>query len=93
MSISGWARPYGLLPSYDLRGAAFDRRRYWRGPAWFNVNWLLVRGLSRYGERARADALGRRGAAGGGRGRGSRSTSTRTPARGAVPVSSAGPPP
>ncbi|CAL9613728.1 MGH1-like glycoside hydrolase domain-containing protein [Streptomyces albus] len=46
-----------LLPSYDLRGAAFDRRRYWRGPAWFNVNWLLVRGLSRYGERARADAL------------------------------------
>ncbi|MGI5347789.1 MGH1-like glycoside hydrolase domain-containing protein [Streptomyces sp. CA-250714] len=47
-----------LLPSYDLRGAAFDRCRYWRGPAWFNVNWLLERGLRQHGEEARADALG-----------------------------------
>ncbi|MFI0858781.1 MGH1-like glycoside hydrolase domain-containing protein [Streptomyces smyrnaeus] len=46
-----------LLPSYDLRGAAFDRHRYWRGPAWFNVNWLLERGLRQHGEDARADAL------------------------------------
>jgi hypothetical protein len=46
-----------LLPSYDLRGAAFDRRRYWRGPAWFNVNWLFEHGLRRHGETTRADAL------------------------------------
>ncbi|MFI7241918.1 MGH1-like glycoside hydrolase domain-containing protein [Streptomyces qinglanensis] len=46
-----------LLPSYDLRGASFDRNRYWRGPAWFNVNWLLERGLREHGEHARADAL------------------------------------
>ncbi|MGP3986078.1 MGH1-like glycoside hydrolase domain-containing protein [Streptomyces sp. 3N207] len=46
-----------LLPSYDLRGAAFDRCRYWRGPAWFNVNWLLERGLRQHGESACADAL------------------------------------
>lgn len=46
-----------LLPSYDLRGPAFDRHRYWRGPAWFNVNWLMERGLRQHGESARADAL------------------------------------
>ncbi|MBO8191652.1 hypothetical protein ITI46_08150 [Streptomyces oryzae] len=46
-----------LLPSYDLRGAAFDRYCYWRGPAWFNVNWLLERGLRQHGESARADTL------------------------------------
>ncbi|WP_432070186.1 MGH1-like glycoside hydrolase domain-containing protein [Streptomyces sp. AA1529] len=46
-----------LLPSYDLRGACFDRNRYWRGPAWFNVNWLLERGFREHGEHARADVL------------------------------------
>ncbi|MFE5952182.1 hypothetical protein ACFQ7G_17590 [Streptomyces massasporeus] len=46
-----------LIPSYDLLGEAFDPHRYWRGPAWFNTNWLLERGLRRHGERGRADAL------------------------------------
>ncbi|WAP55901.1 MGH1-like glycoside hydrolase domain-containing protein [Streptomyces sp. S465] len=46
-----------LVPSYDLRGRAFDPARYWRGPAWFNVNWLLERGLRLHGEPERADAL------------------------------------
>ncbi|MFH9062780.1 MGH1-like glycoside hydrolase domain-containing protein [Streptomyces coeruleorubidus] len=48
-----------LVPSYDLLGDAFDPHRYWRGPAWFNTNWLLERGLRLYGERGRADALRR----------------------------------
>lgn len=52
--LGGAAR---LVPSYDLTGAAFDPRRYWRGPAWFNVNWLLERGLRLHGERTAADAL------------------------------------
>ncbi|GHJ18418.1 hypothetical protein TPA0909_00320 [Streptomyces albus] len=56
-----------LLPSYDLRGAAFDRRRYWRGPAWFNVNWLLVRGPVAVRGAGPCGRAGRRGAAGGGR--------------------------
>ncbi len=34
-----------LVPSYDLTGACFDPHRYWRGPAWFNVGWLVERGL------------------------------------------------
>ncbi|CAL9445303.1 hypothetical protein SUDANB108_02327 [Streptomyces sp. enrichment culture] len=46
-----------LVPSYDLLGEAFDAHRYWRGPAWFNTNWLLERGLRLHGERGRADAL------------------------------------
>lgn len=46
-----------LVPSYDLRGHAFDASRYWRGPAWFNVNWLLERGLREHGLTARADGL------------------------------------
>lgn len=46
-----------LAPSYDLTGEAFDPHRYWRGPAWFNTNWLLERGLRLHGEHGRADAL------------------------------------
>ncbi|AKG42833.1 MGH1-like glycoside hydrolase domain-containing protein [Streptomyces xiamenensis] len=46
-----------MAPSYALTGAAFDASRYWRGPAWFNVNWLLERGLRRYGQPRRAAAL------------------------------------
>ncbi|WP_435855214.1 MGH1-like glycoside hydrolase domain-containing protein [Streptomyces malaysiensis] len=46
-----------LVPSYDLLGPAFDAARYWRGPAWFNVNWLLERGLRQHGQAAPADAL------------------------------------
>ncbi len=52
--LGGAAR---LVPSYDLTGEAFDRHRYWRGPAWFNTAWLLERGLRLHGELARADAL------------------------------------
>ncbi|UGY91331.1 MGH1-like glycoside hydrolase domain-containing protein [Streptomyces gobiensis] len=52
--LGGSAR---LVPSYDLRGPAFDPHRYWRGPAWFNVNWLLERGLRQHGHLERADEL------------------------------------
>ncbi|WP_246113511.1 MGH1-like glycoside hydrolase domain-containing protein [Streptomyces montanus] len=53
----GLGGPARLVPSYDLTGEAFDPHRYWRGPAWFNTNWLLERGLRLHGEHARADAL------------------------------------
>ncbi|WSJ11579.1 trehalase family glycosidase [Streptomyces phaeochromogenes] len=46
-----------LVPSYDLTGHAFDPHRYWRGPAWFNTNWLVERGLRLHGEHARAEKL------------------------------------
>ncbi|QKV97863.1 hypothetical protein HUT19_27785 [Streptomyces sp. NA02950] len=53
----GLGRTTRLVPSYDLRGPAFDPSRYWRGPAWFNVNWLLERALRLHGETAAADTL------------------------------------
>lgn len=37
------------VPSVAKREAAFEPRRYWRGPVWINANWLLARGLERYG--------------------------------------------
>lgn len=46
-----------LAPSYDLRGRSFDSARYWRGPAWFNINWAVERGLRQHGALARADEL------------------------------------
>jgi hypothetical protein len=38
-----------LIPSYDLDGPEFDRRRYWRGPVWINMDWLVWRGLRQHG--------------------------------------------
>jgi mannosylglycerate hydrolase MGH1-like protein len=46
-----------LVPSYDLTAHDFDPRGYWRGPAWFNVNWLLERGLRQHGHPETADRL------------------------------------
>lgn len=37
------------VPSYDRTAADFDPVRYWRGPVWLNMNWLLWRGLRSHG--------------------------------------------
>ncbi|WP_067964350.1 MGH1-like glycoside hydrolase domain-containing protein [Nocardiopsis trehalosi] len=46
-----------LVPSYDLTGPAFEPGRYWRGPGWFNMSWLVHLGLLRHGAPAQAAAL------------------------------------
>ena len=49
---------FGLpAPSYDRTGPDFDTMRYWRGPVWINVNWLLRRGLLGHGFRDDAEDL------------------------------------
>jgi glycogen debranching enzyme len=49
---------YGL-PSTSKSSPNFEPRRYWRGPVWLNINWMLVRGLREYGFSDEADALRR----------------------------------
>jgi glycogen debranching enzyme len=45
------------VPSYDKYGFGFFPTRYWRGPVWVNINWLLMRGLQRYGYEEQAQQL------------------------------------
>ena len=39
-----------LVPSTPRELPSFDARRYWRGPVWAVVNWLIAKGLARHGE-------------------------------------------
>jgi mannosylglycerate hydrolase len=50
------ALPCGL-PTTDPSDPSFDPLRYWRGPAWVLVNWLVGDGLARSGFTDRASAL------------------------------------
>ncbi|MGX7670328.1 MGH1-like glycoside hydrolase domain-containing protein [Plantactinospora sp. DSM 117369] len=45
------------VPSYDRSAVDFDPFRYWRGPVWFNINWLLRSGLRTHGRDGLADKL------------------------------------
>ena len=45
------------VPSYDRYGYGFSPVQYWRGPVWVNINWLLLRGLQRYGFDEQAEYL------------------------------------
>src|SRR6056297_69072 len=36
-------------PSYDRSGPGFSTSKYWRGPIWINMNWMLSEGLQMYG--------------------------------------------
>jgi hypothetical protein len=49
-----------MVPSTDPRDPRFDAKRYWRGPVWLMMNWMIATGFARYGydaiaERIRAD--------------------------------------
>jgi neutral trehalase len=51
-----------LCPSLAFNHPAFEDRRYWRGPVWININWLLFKGCQKQGfndiaERIKNDSL------------------------------------
>ena len=56
-ALYGTAWPLPTVPPGD---PAFEPRRYWRGPTWINVNWLLVDGLRRAGFADQANQLAAR---------------------------------
>ncbi|OJJ22487.1 hypothetical protein BKI52_07345 [marine bacterium AO1-C] len=48
---------YFIMPSFDVHHEYFDSRRYWRGPVWPQMNWLIYFGLQRYGYPEMADIV------------------------------------
>ncbi|MEM7693477.1 MAG: hypothetical protein AAF318_03445 [Pseudomonadota bacterium] len=48
-----------MAPSYDPAAAMFDEKRYWRGPVWLVVNWLIAMGYAEAGDDTRAHMLRR----------------------------------
>jgi glycogen debranching enzyme len=54
-AMSGTLRRWGqavqhLVPSTDPADPRCEPRRYWRGPVWAVVNWMLAEGLADVGE-------------------------------------------
>lgn len=47
------------LPSVAKNERGYSPRRYWCGPIWIQMNWLIAQGLRRYGYATQADALAR----------------------------------
>lgn len=57
--MEDYAAPWPV-PSLSPASPLFDRRRYWRGPTWINVNWMIIEGLARAGAVALAEDLTQR---------------------------------
>jgi glycogen debranching enzyme len=50
------AARYGIA-SYDPASPLFDHIRYWRGPIWLPINYLIGRGLAETGDTERSDRV------------------------------------
>lgn len=48
---------YMIVPSFDVQHELYDSKRYWRGPIWPQMNWLVYQGLKKYQEDALAKVV------------------------------------
>ena len=48
--------PYPI-PSVPPSSSWFNPMRYWQGPSWVNINWLMIDGLNRYGYKDLAEDI------------------------------------
>ena len=53
------ARSRFLVPSQAKNNYFYEPRRYWRGPVWILINWMVMEGLKRYGYRDLSDRVRR----------------------------------
>ena len=50
-------RGFYICPSFDVDDPLFDSKRYWRGPIWPQMNWLIHKGLLEYNFTETADIV------------------------------------
>jgi hypothetical protein len=48
------------VPTVPTDSDWFDEQRYWQGPTWVNMNWLIIDGLKRYGHDELAESLAKK---------------------------------
>ncbi len=49
--LASWSRACRfLVPSFDPRHQDFESLRYWRGPVWCVLNYMIAKGLEEFGE-------------------------------------------
>ena len=56
--LEEWERTAGhLVPSFDPRDGRFEANRYWRGPIWLVVNFMIATGFAECGRPDVADRI------------------------------------
>jgi len=56
-SFSGPNNEFYLCASFDPSSEMFNSKKYWRGPIWINLNWIVYRGLKKYGFNMEAETV------------------------------------